>query len=163
MSPLMERALERVASLPAVEQDVIAALILCELDADRRLPLTIPEVNQLHEGKGFIYLEDEFLVFHFVVLNFGVTEDEWETVKVEPALIDGIRVKRGLFWDRLMIATRNRRLLEAIPGKHEVEISLRTRRAHRLESGAFVGRVLAWRRAAVLGLASRPGQLTSPE
>ncbi|HEX7069214.1 MAG TPA: hypothetical protein VF190_00340 [Rhodothermales bacterium] len=147
MTALLERAIARLADLPEVEQDVIAALILREIEADRRIPFHIPEVNSLHEGKGFVWLEDEFLVFRFTVLDFGVTERGWETVKVERPLIDGIRTQRGLLKDKLLIATRNQRLLEAIPGDHNGEISLRTKKQEREQVQAFVERVLAWRRA----------------
>jgi hypothetical protein len=151
MTALLERAIARIAELPEVEQDVIAALILREIEADRRIAFQIPEVESIHEGKGFVWLEDEFLVFRFTVLDFGMTERGWETVKVERALIDGIRTERGLLKDKFLIATRNRRLLEAIPGKHSGEISLRTKKKERAQVEAFVERVLAWRRAQLTG------------
>ena len=146
MTPLLERAIARVSELPAPEQDVIAALMLREMAADNRLPFQIPEINDVHEGKGFVYLENEFLVFRFTVVNWGVVEGAWETVKAERALIDGIHTEKGIFKDKLIIDTRDARLLDAIPGKYRGAVLVRTRKQDRAQVEAFVERVRAWMR-----------------
>ena len=144
MTPLLERAIERVKALSESEQDVIAALMLREMNADNRLPFQIPKVREVHEGKGFVYLEEDFLIFRFTILNWGVAEGDWETVKVERGLIDGIHSEKGIFKDKLLIQTRNQRLLDAIPGDHRTELSLRTRKQDRVQVGSFIERVRAW-------------------
>lgn len=146
MTPLLKEAVDRVTSLPEDEQDVIAAVILQELNAERRIDFQIPEVNEVHEGKGHLHLEGGFLVFRFTILNWGVAEREWETVKVERGLIDYVRTEPGILKDKLLIATQSQRLLDLVPGDHRREIKLRTRKRDRADVVAFVERVHAWRR-----------------
>ncbi len=111
-----------------------------------RIPFEIPEVDEVHEAAGYVYLEDEYLVFEFHVLNWGITKGEQTIVKAERGVVDGIRAQPGWFKDRLLIETHNTRLLKEIPGTHVAAIELRTKKRHRLQVGQFIELVQAWKR-----------------
>ncbi len=111
-----------------------------------RVPFQIPDVTDVDEATGFIYLEGDYLVFEYQIMEWGLLKGERATVKAERAVIDGIRMKHGLFKDRLYIATHSTELLKEIPGPHASEIEVRTRKKHRSDVAAFVAMVSSWKR-----------------
>lgn len=110
-----------------------------------RIPFEIKTDSDIDETAGLLYLEGEFLVFEWYVLQWGISKGETTTVKVERGVIDGIRTERRWWKDRLWIATRNLELLKAIPGPHVAEVELRTKKKHRAAVEAFVRAVIAWK------------------
>jgi hypothetical protein len=113
-----------------------------------RIPFKITSVEENHEATGFLYIDDDFLVFEYQILKWGITKGASGTVKAERGVIDAVRVKRGLFKDQLLVATRNIQLLREIPGPHVSEIELRTKKKHRDQIDAFIQEVWAWKSSA---------------
>lgn len=114
-----------------------------------RIPFQIPDINDTDEAEGFVYLEDDFLVFDVQVLAWGLSRSDTETVKVERGVIDGLRVESGWFSDRLHVVTRNAALLKALPGVHVAAVTVRTKKKYRAEVAAFAEQVRAWKAKAV--------------
>lgn len=109
-----------------------------------RIPFEI-SVDDINEAAGFLYLEDDYLVFEYHILKWGVIRGEHAIVKTERGVIDELRVRRGLFKDRLVIATHSLKLLQEIPGRHASEIELRVKKRYRREVEAFLQKVLSWK------------------
>lgn len=96
------------------------------------IPFDIPELDDgFSEATGLLFLEEEFLVFDLVVKKFGLFEQPRETVKAEFAVIDHIRLERGIFKDKICIVPKRLELLRAIPGKHKAELRLKVSKAYR--------------------------------
>ena len=96
------------------------------------IPFEIPEVHAgFSEVKGVVRLEDEFLVFQIQTVTLGMFKGDPETIKIEVGAIYDIRHERGLFRDKLYIRPKKLQLLEAMPGKHGVEVQLKIRRKYR--------------------------------
>lgn len=95
-----------------------------------RVPFSLPEVG-LREVKGFVYLDDEFLVIEVESAVLGLADRERTTVKVAPSALESVRFTRGLFRDRLRIKPEKVDLLKTIPGDHATEIALRIPRKYR--------------------------------
>lgn len=109
---------------------------------EMRIPFETPDIHHgFSEGKGFVYLDDEFLVFEVRIHTLGLFEQEAQVIKVEPAVIEAIRLERGLFSDKLCIRPRKIEVLDAIPGDHEIEVKLKVKRKHRLSAQQFVADV----------------------
>ncbi len=110
-----------------------------------RIPFEIPSFDEVDEAAGFLYLEEEYLVFEYHILQWGLIKSEPSIVKAERGVIDDVRVQRGWFKDRLLIATHNIELLKAIPGPHASEIELRTKKKYRPQVEVFVEQVFVWK------------------
>ncbi len=112
-----------------------------------RIPFQIPDINDTDEAEGFVYIEDDFLVFDVQVLAWGLSRSDTETVKVERGVIDGLRIERGWISDRLHVDTRNTSLLKALPGTHVSAVTVRTKKRYRSEVAAFAEQVRGWKAA----------------
>lgn len=95
-----------------------------------RIPFTLPDAG-LHEVTGFVYFDGEFLVLDVRSKLLGLVDEQRDTIKVALTAIRSVRVRRGLVRDRLVIRPRGFELLEAVPGDHDREVALRTKRRHR--------------------------------
>ncbi len=102
------------------------------------------DVDDLNEAAGFLYLEDDFLVFELQVLALGLVKRESEIIKAERSVIEDIEVRKGLIKDRLVVSSHSIKLLKAIPGRHATEIVLKIKKKHRREAEEFVDRVHLW-------------------
>lgn len=113
-----------------------------------RIPFEIKTGSDIDEAAGFLYLEEDFLVFEWHILHWGISKGETTTVKVERGVIDGIRAEQRWWKDRLWIDTRNLELLKALPGSHVAQVELRTKRKHRTAVAVFVQAVRLWKEKA---------------
>lgn len=95
-----------------------------------RVPFTLPEVG-LREVKGFVYLDDGFLVLRIQETLLGIADSGEDVFKIEPAALHDLHVKRGWFRDKLVVAPKTMELLEAVPGEHVTSVDLRVARKYR--------------------------------
>lgn len=113
------------------------------------LPFTLSDVHWgISDAAGSLRLDDDFLVLEVQVTAIGLFKQKPLTIKVAPEAIHSVRYKRGAFRDRLIIRPYRPALLTAVPGKHEGEVRLHIKRAHREEAEALVEEIDAWRRLA---------------
>ena len=97
-----------------------------------RIPFTLPDINYgLTEITGFLYLEQEFLVFEVETAVFGEFDKEQRIIKVEPSALEAVYLERGWLKDQLLIRPKKRELLEALPGDFASEVPLKIKRKHR--------------------------------
>ncbi len=102
-----------------------------------RLPFTLPDVG-LREVKGFVSLEEEFLVIDLETAVAGIVDKEETVIKVAPSALADVWLKTGFVRDRLCLAPRRVDLLKAVPGDHAREVALRVPRKYRLAAEDFV-------------------------
>lgn len=112
-----------------------------------RIPFTLPEEG-LREVTGFVHFDGEFLVLDVRSKLLGLLDEQRDTIKVALTAIRSVRVKQGLVRDRIVIRPRGFDLLEAVPGEHDREVALRTKRRHRDRVGDLVDDVLYHLRSA---------------
>lgn len=108
-----------------------------------RIPFEF-DVDDFNEVGGFLYLEDDYLVFEYDILILGITKRDHEVVKAERGAITDVFVRRGFIKDRVVVKTHSLKLLNAIPGKHASEIELKIKKRHRREAEEFTEMVLDW-------------------
>lgn len=94
------------------------------------IPFHLPDEG-LREISGKIFLDDEYLILEVQDALMGEFDKEHQVIKVDPAALDEIHLERGVVRDRLFIRPRKNDLLEAMPGKHGVELPLKIWRKHR--------------------------------
>ncbi len=94
------------------------------------IPFKLPDVG-FNEVSGYLYFEDEFLVFDVSSSFLGEFSEEEQTIKIEPAAIEDVELKKGVFKDKLCVRPKKVDLLKAIPGSFEEEVQLRIARKHR--------------------------------
>jgi len=111
-----------------------------------RIPFEIPEVNDFNEAEGFVYLDEGFLIIKVKEKVLGMFSRDEQVIKVEPGVVQGVRLDRGTFSDRLTIHSSKVELLEAVPGKHTVGVQVKVKRKYRKEAEAFIDAVKAWKR-----------------
>jgi hypothetical protein len=102
-----------------------------------RIPFTIPE-DGLREITGFVYFDGEFVVIDVRSKLMGLFDEERNVIKVALSAIDSVRFQRGIVRDRIVIRPRGFELLEAMPGDHDREVALKTKRKHRDRAEDFV-------------------------
>lgn len=102
-----------------------------------RIPFTLPEEG-LREVTGFVHFDGEFLVLDVRSKLLGLLDEQRDTIKVALTAIRSVRMKRGLVRDRVVIRPHGFELLEAVPGEHEREVALRTKRRHRARAEDLV-------------------------
>lgn len=102
-----------------------------------RLAFTLPDVG-LREIKGFVYVDDGYLVLEVQNALLGVLDVEKERIKVEPNALEDLHIKRGLIKDRLVLKPKRVDLLDLVPGDHRVAVELRIWRKHRDDLEALV-------------------------
>jgi hypothetical protein len=102
-----------------------------------RLPFTLPD-DGLREITGFVYFDGEFVVIDVRSKLLGLADEERNGIKVALTAIESVRLKPGLIWDRIVIRPHSFELLEAVPGDHDREVALKTKRKHRGRAEDFV-------------------------
>ena len=107
-----------------------------------RVPFNLPDVG-LREIRGFVYLEDDFLVIELKNALMGEFDEEHELVKVEPSALESVRLVPGIFRDRLRLTPKKVDLLRAIPGDHASDVALRVWRKHREAAAGLVAALQA--------------------
>jgi len=95
-----------------------------------RIKFTLPDVG-LREISGMVYLEDGYLVLRVEDALMGEIDVEEEIIKIEPQALEYVRLRTGLFKDRLVIKPKRAKLLDLVPGKHESTLDLRVWRTKR--------------------------------
>ena len=95
-----------------------------------RVPFTLPDVG-LREIKGMVYIADGFLVINFKDALLGIADVE--EVKIEPAALSDLYVKKGLLIDKLVVEPKSIALLDVIPGDHPSSVKLKVWRKYRTE------------------------------
>lgn len=95
-----------------------------------RVAFTLPDVG-LREIRGMAYVDEGFLVLRIEDKLLGLIDPEKHVVKIEPGALRDVRVKKGLFRDRLVIEPKGMELLDLIPGEHPVAVELRVKRKFR--------------------------------
>jgi hypothetical protein len=99
----------------------------------------------LTEVSGFVYTEDEFLVLEVESAFLGMVGKNRHTVKVEPVALKDIWLERRPFKDRLCMRPKKPDLLEAMPGDHSFELTLRIWKIYRKDVQRLVDEVAAMR------------------
>lgn len=94
------------------------------------IPFKLPDVG-LSEVQGYVYFDDEFLVFDVETALFGEFNGEEQTIKIEPKAINDLEYEKGVFKDKLFVRPKKRDLLKAMPGSFDEEIKLRVAHKHR--------------------------------
>jgi hypothetical protein len=95
-----------------------------------RLSFTLPD-DGLREITGFVHFDGEFVVIDVRSKLLGLADEERSGIKVALSAIESIRLKPGVIWDRIVIRPHSFELLEAMPGEHDREVALKTKRKHR--------------------------------
>jgi len=95
-----------------------------------RIPFTLPE-DGLREITGFVYFDGEFVVLDVRSKLLGLLDEQRDVIKVALTAIRSVRLKTGLVRDKVVIRPRKFDLLVAVPGDHDREVALRTKRRHR--------------------------------
>jgi hypothetical protein len=107
-----------------------------------RVAFTLPDVG-LREIKGMAYVDDGWLVLKVQDGLLGVLDVEKKEVRIEPAALEDIRIRRGLLYDKLVLTPRRVDLLDAIPGEHRVSVDLSVWRRHRRDLERLLDELLA--------------------
>lgn len=94
------------------------------------IPFKLPDVG-LYEIEGYLYFEEDFLVFDVEKSLFGEFEADEQTIKVEPSAIEEMEFKKGVFKDKLCIRPKKHDLLKAMPGSFKEELKLSLSRKQR--------------------------------
>lgn len=100
----------------------------------RSIPFKLPDVG-LSEVSGFVYFDEEFLVFEVEKALFGEFDGEGQMIKIEPKAVVEIELKKGMFKDKLCIRPKKRDLLRAMPGTFKEEIKLSV--SHKYREDAY--------------------------
>jgi hypothetical protein len=109
------------------------------------LPFTISDVHWgMSQAAGSLRLTRDFLVLEVHVTALGLIKQKPLTLKIAPEAIHSVRYKRGAFKDRLIIRPFKAMLLSTVPGKHQGEVTLRVKRAHREEAIDLTEDIAAW-------------------
>lgn len=95
-----------------------------------RIPFTLPDEG-LREITGFVYFDGEFLVIDVRSKLLGLADEQRDGIKVALSAIESVYLKRGLIRDRIVVRPRGFELLEVVPGTHDREVALRSKRKHR--------------------------------
>jgi hypothetical protein len=106
-----------------------------------RIPFTLPE-DGLREITGFVHFDGEFLVIDVRSKLLGFLDEQRDVIKVALTAIRSVQLKPGLVRDKVVIRPRSFDLLEAVPGDHDREVALRTKRKHRARAEDLVDDVL---------------------
>ena len=95
-----------------------------------RIPFTLPE-DGLREITGFVHFDGEFVVLDVRSKLLGFLDEQRDVIKVALTAIRSVRLKPGVVRDKVMIRPRSFDLLDVVPGDHDREVVLRTKRKHR--------------------------------
>jgi hypothetical protein len=121
-----------------------------ELDADA-VPFTLPDKHMgFTEVSGVAYLEEEFLVLDIMEHSAAGTPQDHHVIKVELKALRQVHYNPGVIKDELIVRPKGLELLEALPGKHDVEVHLSVRRRHRKAAEMLAYRVQAFLESARL-------------
>lgn len=102
-----------------------------------RISFRLPDVG-LTEIRGMAFIENGMIVLNIEKALMGLFDTDKQTIKIErDALID-LRVKRGLFRDRLVLEPKKSDLLDIVPGNHRTAIELRVSRKQRRDAERLV-------------------------
>ena len=88
------------------------------------IPFELPDVG-LREINGKVFLEDGFLVLKLQDAFLGEFDKDKKEIRIEPAALSQVRLDKGVLKDRLVLRPADERLLEAVPGDHDLEVELR--------------------------------------
>ena len=105
-----------------------------------RIPFTLPD-DGLREITGFVSFDGEFVVLDVRSKLLGLADEQRDGIKVALTAIEAVYFKRGLVRDRIVVRPHGFELLEAVPGEHDREVALRTKRKHRARAEDFVEEV----------------------
>ena len=89
-----------------------------------RIAFTLPD-NGLREIEGLVWIEDGFLMIEVKNKLLGLIDEDTNLIKIEPGALGDVYIKRRPFKDRMVLVPRKRELLDAMPGKHVNEVSLK--------------------------------------
>jgi hypothetical protein len=95
-----------------------------------RIPFSLPDVG-LTEIKGLVSVDEGKLVLRIDSSLLGLLDTDEDVIQIEPDELEEIRVKRGLFRDRLVITPWETDVLDRVPGRHPSSLELRIWRKHR--------------------------------
>lgn len=98
-----------------------------------RVPFNLPDVG-LREVEGMIWVEDGLIIIELKNKLFGLIDEDTNLIKIEPAALRDVQLKRRPFKDRLILAPKKRDLLDAVPGKHANDVQLRIWRSKRRDT-----------------------------
>ncbi len=95
----------------------------------RSIPFKLPDIG-LNEVKGYLFFEDEFLVFDIETALFGEFDEDEHTIKIEPKAILDMEYRQGWFSDKICVRPKKDDLLKALPGDFRNEVELKISRKH---------------------------------
>ncbi|MBO6575022.1 MAG: hypothetical protein JJ896_06395 [Rhodothermales bacterium] len=106
------------------------------------IDFTLPDIHGgFTEIEGAVYLDEEFLVLDLEEAQFGGLRKKDRIIKIEPAALSSITMRRGLVRDRICIRPKKDALLQAVPGTHRGEVQLRVWRPRRLDTKKLIQEV----------------------
>jgi len=106
-----------------------------------RIAFTLPDVG-LREIKGMAYVDDGWLVLQVQHGLLGLIDVEKKEVRIEPAALEDVHIRRGLFYDRLVLTPRRADLLDALPGEHRTSVNLSVWRRQRADLERLLDEIL---------------------
>lgn len=109
-----------------------------------RVPFKLPKFSDWNEGDGFVYIDGDYLVVEYYILNLGILRSNARFVKADRAVVKGLEARRGWFRDRLIIETTSIQFMREVPGKHSIGVELKTKRKDRAVVEQFVELANAW-------------------
>ncbi|HUF08962.1 MAG TPA: hypothetical protein VMO47_06565 [Rhodothermales bacterium] len=95
-----------------------------------RIPLRLPDVG-LNEIEGLVFIDGGQLVIRFGSSLLGLFDTDKDEMRVSPGELEDLRIKHGLFKDRLVVTPMDVDVLDRIPGKHPTSLRLRVWRKYR--------------------------------
>lgn len=107
------------------------------------LPFTLPDIHHgFTSGHGFAELVGDDLVLRIRQKSLGMIDLKPLRIEIAVTAIDRIQVQRGLFGDKLIIRPFRPDLLDAVPGDHKAEVTLKIRKRDRTDAEYLVADVL---------------------
>ncbi len=96
------------------------------------IPFKLPDMG-LREITGEVSVEDGYLIIKVQDALLGILDSDKDIIKIEPAALDAIYVKPGIFKDKLVVAPRKMELLNLMPGEHQGAVELHIWKTYRPE------------------------------
>ncbi len=120
-------------------QDLLADRYRPSMDS---IPFRLADTNMgMTEHSGMVRLEDEFLTLEIESKMIGLFRQDSQIIKIETQALEEVFLKKGVRRDSLRIYPKRTDLLDALPGHHDLSVTLKISRKQRRETELLVDRL----------------------
>jgi len=95
-------------------------------------------------GRGAICVDGDDLLIEVQVTVMNLWQRDAKTFRFDLTDLEEVRLKRGLFGDRITLRTRPMGLIAQVPGAAEGCLVLKVKRRHRADVDALLDRLDLW-------------------